>query len=203
MDPVSKSRSFLSCLLFAGVVMSAAGCERKSDPPGVSREALARATSVPAATATPAPAPSPAPSTSATAKVETKDVEKPKREVANPEDVKIKRLVVTRAIEKHEPIATETFTAGDEPVFAFVELSNKSEEAATVIVTFESPGKKSAGHVKLEIPAHTTRWRTWAKTRFIRQGGTWAAVVRTPDGVELSRQSFDVEAAPEAAKPQV
>jgi hypothetical protein len=176
----------------------------------VSREALARATAVPAAPATTAPASTatataqPAPSaTSPQAKTETKAPEKPKREVANPDEVKIKRLVVTRTIEKHEPVLSEKLVAGDEPLFAFVELENKSDEIATVIVTFESAGKKTAGHIKLEVPAKTTRWRTWAKTRMVKQGGTWAAVVRTPDGIELGRQAFEIEAPEAAVKPQV
>jgi hypothetical protein len=61
-----------------------------------------------------------------------------------------------------------------------------------VFVTFEREGKKTVGHVRLEVPAHNKRWRTWGRTRFIREPGTWNAVIRAKDGTELAKKSFEV-----------
>jgi len=49
--------------------------------------------------------------------------------------------------------------------------------------------------VTLDIPARSERWRTWARTRNLTAPGTWQAVVKGGDGVELGRVPFEVESA--------
>jgi hypothetical protein len=186
-----------SLISFAAVVLAfAAGvaCGKKSED--VSREPLARGqtTVVALPAGTPKPATTMVPVTTAPKPAEPKpNAASPVKKVTAPASaLSVKRIVVTRAIEKREPVATDTFTTGEEPVFAFLELANTSNHPAIVEVTFEHAQGKTVGHVKLEVPAHSTKWRTWGKTRFIRQAGTWNAVVRGEDGSELAKQEFEV-----------
>ncbi len=104
--------------------------------------------------------------------------------------LKVKRLVVTTAIEEREPLPVTEFKAGSELVYAFVELMNEGDEQG-IVITFERVGKQ-VGHVELGVPANQTRWRTWGRTRNIKQPGDWEAVVRTKDGDELARTRFQV-----------
>jgi hypothetical protein len=106
----------------------------------------------------------------------------------------LRRLVVTRAINEREPLAGDQFSAGSDPVFAFLEINNPSEQNQSVVVTFEHEGGAKVGNVALEIPANQRRWRTWGRTSRIHRGGEWIAVVRTPDGQELGRTRFLVSA---------
>lgn len=110
------------------------------------------------------------------------------------ERLRIKRLVVATSVDQREPQgAAESFgLEGLERVYAFVEVENPSRSESEVVVTFEPPdGTKAAptGHVTLSVGA-SPRWRTWAFTRGIHQPGEWTAVVTTPTGKELARQSF-------------
>jgi hypothetical protein len=125
------------------------------------------------------PTPVPAPKPSAETKTLAADM------------VSVKRLVVTHAVKEHEPIAPAELVA-DTPILAFVELSNKDGVERNVIVTFEREGREPVGHVKLHVPADSPRFRTWAKTRNLREAGTWEAVVRSEDGKELGRQPFEL-----------
>ncbi len=107
----------------------------------------------------------------------------------------LKRLVVTTGVEKREPVKVETLLAGEEPIFAFMELANESEEDQYVVVTFEREDDlEVVGHIKLKVPAEQPRWRTWGRTHMIKDAGPWVAVVRTPEGHELAREPFDVSA---------
>lgn len=106
----------------------------------------------------------------------------------------VKRLVVTRSIDNREPTEAGTLSASDEgPLMAFVEIENKADVADSVAITFEREGQKSVGHIKLEVPAKNSRWRTWGKTRQVRSPGTWIVRVRTSTGTELAAKTFVVE----------
>ncbi|MBX3181441.1 MAG: DUF2914 domain-containing protein [Polyangiaceae bacterium] len=104
--------------------------------------------------------------------------------------LKVKRLVVTTAIEEREPRPVTEFKAGTDLVYAFVELANEGDEQG-IVITFERVGKQ-VGYVELGVPAKQTRWRTWGRTRNIKQAGDWEAVVRTKGGDELARTRFQV-----------
>jgi hypothetical protein len=104
----------------------------------------------------------------------------------------LKRLVVTTAIEHREPVATSTFRAGDGPIIAFVELANPGDADNSISIGFESDSGRKVGDVELEVPAHSRRWRTWGRTRLIRQPGAWTAVVKDGSGEVLARQTFVV-----------
>jgi hypothetical protein len=124
--------------------------------------------------------------------------EKPKAEGDEPvlEEVgglEPRRLVVSRGIEEREPVdAADTFGAKSERLYAFVELHNESDRKRTAVVTFEGPDGKRTGFVELSVPAEQPRWRTWAYSKYVTEPGTWAAVVRTPEGKLLGRTEFEI-----------
>ncbi len=108
--------------------------------------------------------------------------------------MKLKRLVVTHNIQNREPVASDDFTLGSAPVYAFVEFENSAHDAKNIRVMFQNQDTKATvGHVKLTVPASATRYRTWGNTRMIRDPGHWVAVVSTADGVELGRAPFEVK----------
>ena len=106
--------------------------------------------------------------------------------------LKMKRLVVTHAIEKREPVETKALRANGDPIYAFVEMENLGADEAGIVITFEHSGGREVGHVKLGIPGKQRRWRTWGRTRNIRDAGEWTAVVRSADGQEIARAPFEV-----------
>lgn len=105
----------------------------------------------------------------------------------------VKRLTVTTGVENREPNAVARIELGQSPIYAFVELSNPSDEAQEVVITFEDPEGPAVGHVTLSVPANQPRWRTWGRTRMVQTAGEWSAVVSTVDGHEIVRQKFAVE----------
>lgn len=108
--------------------------------------------------------------------------------------LEVKRLVVTRGVKHREPLDTDQFTAGAGPVFAFLELQNTSDHDKTVTVDFQHGSDAPVGHIKLKVPAHSPRWRTWGRTRLVDHAGAWTARVRAGDGTELAHTAFNVEA---------
>ena len=108
-----------------------------------------------------------------------------------PDQIAVRRLVVTHALSEREPIEPAELVSGT-PILAFVELSNQDATERNVVVTFEREGRPAVGHVKLHVPAKSPRFRTWARTRNLNEAGTWEAVVRSEDGTELGRQPFEV-----------
>lgn len=113
----------------------------------------------------------------------------------------VKRLVVATAVENREPVALAGEAQPGEPLTAFVEAANPGGEPAHIVVTFEHSSGRKVGFVKLEVPASSPRYRTWARTQNIKQGGAWEAVVHLEDGTELARQSFTAAAPTPAAHP--
>lgn len=105
----------------------------------------------------------------------------------------IRRLVVAGQIEEREPVTTDALRANGDPIYAFLELRNDSDEPKQVVVTFEHPAGPRVGHVKLDVPANQHRWRTWAQTGLVKKPGKWTAVVRSPEGAELGRSAFVAE----------
>lgn len=105
--------------------------------------------------------------------------------------LKIKRLVVTQAVEDREPVAADVVDA-ETPVIAFVEVASGSTEEQQVVVTFEHETGDHVGLVNLSVPGNKPRWRTWGRTYNVNRDGRWTAVVRNRDGEELGRTEFTV-----------
>ena len=111
-------------------------------------------------------------------------------------DLVVKRFVVTSGVERREPVASDQpFVADGKPVYAFAELRNPGGEEQEVSVIFERKGSNQrVGNATLKVPASVPRHRTWANTRYIREPGTWEAVLISASGAELARTTFDVVA---------
>ena len=108
----------------------------------------------------------------------------------------VKRFIVTSGVHEREPeTLTSVIRADGKPIFAFAEVQNKDGTATNVRVTFQRKGSpEQFGNVMLSVPAQTQRYRTWGTTRFIRESGSWEAVLWSEAGKELARVGFEVEA---------
>lgn len=107
---------------------------------------------------------------------------------------RVTRLSVAKGVERRQPVGeAERFERGSyERLYAYLEVDNRGEPGA-VVVSFVPPGGgPERGRVRLDVGA-SPRYRTWAYSRAVDLPGRWAAVVRSLDGRELARTSFDVE----------
>ncbi|MGE0788385.1 MAG: DUF2914 domain-containing protein [Sandaracinaceae bacterium] len=118
----------------------------------------------------------------------------PPRVVLRDGAIRVRRLVLARGIDGHEPVdATDEVVLGAQPrLYAFVEAVNETGEDVELTVTFEPVEGESTGHVALSIPAASHRYRTWAWTRHIYHAGAWDVVVRDDEGRVIARRAFDV-----------
>jgi hypothetical protein len=106
----------------------------------------------------------------------------------------IQRLVTAPGVERREPVAASAvFGDHDEKVYAFVEVSNESDEDKTLLVHFIGPDGQVSGGIELRIPAEAPRWRTWAYTRNATKTGLWRVELRSEDGTLLGALPFEVE----------
>jgi hypothetical protein len=110
------------------------------------------------------------------------------------EGLTVKRFVVANKIQDREPVLEQgALLANGKPIYAFAELANETADATQVRITFERKGSSDrVGNVTLSVPAKAGRYRTWGNTRFVREAGTWEAVLWTENGKELGRTEFDV-----------
>jgi hypothetical protein len=110
--------------------------------------------------------------------------------------VLVKRFVVATGVQDREPLTSaDALPADGSAIYAFAELANPIGDSENVRITFERKGgTERVGDVTLPVPAHTSRHRTWAFTRFVRAAGVWEAVLWSESGTELSRTSFEVKA---------
>ena len=196
MKPLSLALSFVVAGSF---VLS--GCDSRHPAPGAAeRAATAAVVETPARAANPASTSAPVSDTTVPAS-EVKKTATDAKPTAKASDRKtdgtkleVKRLVVSRGIEKREPKDPgSSFWKDDfDRLYAFVELANPEKGESQVVVSFVPPnGGAARGNVKLDVGA-SPRFRTWAYSRSVDQRGTWTAVVATADGKELARQSFEV-----------
>ncbi len=106
----------------------------------------------------------------------------------------IRRLVTAPAVQHREPVAASSmFGSHEEKVYAFVEAQNESDEPKKLIVHFIGPDDSVTGGIELEVPAKSTRWRTWAFTKHAKAPGLWRVEVRTPDGELVGALPFEVD----------
>lgn len=104
----------------------------------------------------------------------------------------LKRIQFAEAIKDREPVdPEETFSMTNTgKLYAFLELSNQSEEEEKVTVTFVPP-MGGATKVTLDVGPQK-RWRTWALRKAVSAPGTWRVVVRDSHGKELGSRTFEV-----------
>jgi hypothetical protein len=103
----------------------------------------------------------------------------------------IKRFIIASDVAEREPIALADGKV-TEPVVAFLELGNKADAESGVVITFEHESGRKVGFIELSVPAETSRYRTWGRTRNIQQPGEWTAIVSSKSGEELARKTFTV-----------
>jgi Protein of unknown function (DUF2914) len=80
-------------------------------------------------------------------------------------------------------------------VYAFVEVSNRSEEGKALMVHFIGRDGRVRGGIELHIPATAPRWRTWAYTWHAKETGLWRVEIRSVEGSLLASVPFEVEQA--------
>lgn len=175
-------------LLALGVSAWGAGCRERASAPANAEPSRPSAPAEPLAKTTVVKV---TPVSTARELVAKAPEAKTKSSAATAESLRVRRLVLTHAIEKREPVPATELTLGGKPVMAFLEVANSGDQEETVEVSFES-GKTSVGHVKLSIPPKSSRWRTWGQSRNVKEAGEWQAVVRSSTGVELARTAFTV-----------
>ena len=105
--------------------------------------------------------------------------------------VVVSRLVLASEVKNREPVPL-TDARTKQPLLAFVEARNETEEATSIVVTFQHESGRTVGFIELEVPGKSPRFRTWARTQNVNEPGTWTAIVRGASGRELGRQSFTV-----------
>lgn len=129
--------------------------------------------------------------------IETPPVEEPQSfepELKSLDGLTIQRLVTASEVERREPVAASAvFGDHDEKVYAFVEVTNESDEDKTLLVHFIGPDGQVSGGIELRIPAEAPRWRTWAYTRNATKTGLWRVELRSEDGTLLGALPFEVE----------
>lgn len=124
----------------------------------------------------------------------TPEATSPEPAVESVDGLTIRRFVTTSQIEEREPVATaSTFSAGDEPVYAFVDASNESTSDKSIMVHFIGPEGQVSGGIELVIPAAAPRWRTWAYTRHAKKPGLWRVEIRDVNGSLIGALPFEVE----------
>lgn len=106
----------------------------------------------------------------------------------------IRRLVTAPEVEHREPVAASSvFERDEERVYAFVEVSNESDEAKVLVVHFIGPDGQVSGGIELNIPPAVPRWRTWAHTKHAKKPGLWRVEIRSTDGALLGALPFEVD----------
>ena len=182
------------------VLLTAAGC---MEAPPTKSDAIERAASTkPTLTSTAPPAlPKPADAKKPEPRVLEAEESTPMEEersfepsLQNGDGLTIRRLITASEVEHREPVAVSSFFGrNDERVYAFVEVSNESEDEKVLWVHFIGPDGQVSGGIELEIPPAVPRWRTWAHTKHAKKPGLWRVEIRSTDGTLLGALPFEVD----------
>jgi len=182
------------------VLLTAAGCSEAKQPKSAALERVA-STKPTLTSAVPTASPKPA---------EEQKSEPPVLEIAEAAPVEgersfepalqevdgitIRRLITAPEVEHREPVAASSvFGRYEERIYAFVEVSNESEDEKSLLVHFIGPDGQVSGGIELGIPPSVPRWRTWAHTKHAKEPGLWHVEVRGTDGTLLGALPFEVD----------
>lgn len=110
----------------------------------------------------------------------------------SPDEVKVKRFVLSHDVKGREPVDESDFFSTDAPkIFAFVELENGGAPYG-VRVHFEKATDPALPYgIDLEVGS-AARFRTWAYTKIRREPGEYRAVLRTEGGEDIALRTFTV-----------
>ena len=103
----------------------------------------------------------------------------------------INRFVACQAVEEREPVGTtETFAAGTETAYVFLEAASISADVQVSFVwTHES---KEVARVPLTI-RQGNRWRTYSTKKLAGRSGGWRVEVQDAKEAVLASLDFTVE----------
>ncbi|HSN82075.1 MAG TPA: DUF2914 domain-containing protein [Polyangiales bacterium] len=186
-------------ITLVAVLLSTLGCQ---DEQHETHQAVARITAqAPTLTSTATPASptemTPSDVEPATAETDAAPIERDRSftpVLERSDGLAIERLVTTSAVEGREPVgAYAVFGDHDGEVYAFLEVSNATDEEQRVMVHFIGPAGQVTGGVELRIPAAAPRWRTWAYTEHAKAPGLWRVEIRDADGALLAALPFEIE----------
>ena len=114
-----------------------------------------------------------------------------------PDVLDARRVILARSVRGREPVnPTRVLQPVDAPVYAFFELTNLGGEARAPVVVFIGPDGIERGHIELQVPANTPRWRTWAFSRNVTLAGEWRVELRGEDGNIVAEQEFQIASEP-------
>lgn len=106
--------------------------------------------------------------------------------------LRVVRVVMARGVDRRHATGEATsFPARSGRVYAWLEIENPARVETTVVVAWQHPGRPAPGRgATLSVPAQR-RYHTFA---FVvpAEPGTWTAIVRSADGTELARQTFEI-----------
>ena len=112
----------------------------------------------------------------------------------NGDGLTIRRLITASEVGHRERVAVSSVCGrNDERVYAFVEVSNESEDEKVLWVHFIGPDGQVSGGIELGIPPAVPRWRTWAHTKHAKKSGLWRVEIRSTDGTLLGALPFEVD----------
>jgi hypothetical protein len=175
------------------VLLAAIGC---SEATPSESGAIERATATKSTLTSTAPPASPEPAEAPPPRQEVEEERSFEPVLQNMDALTMRRLVTASEVEHREPVAASSAFGGhDERVYAFVEVSNESKEAKTLLVHFIGPDDQVSGGIELDIPPAVPRWRTWAHTKHAKKPGLWRVEIRSSDGSVLGALPFEVESA--------
>jgi hypothetical protein len=103
----------------------------------------------------------------------------------------INRFVACQAVEEREPVGTtDTFAAGTETAYAYLEATSISADVQVSFVWIHE--EKEVARVALTI-RQGNRWRTYSSKKLAGRSGSWRVEVQDAKEAVLASVDFTVE----------
>jgi hypothetical protein len=103
----------------------------------------------------------------------------------------ISRFLTCQAVEDHEPVgSTDTFTAGTETAYAYLEATAISADVAISFVWYH--GSNEVARVPLSV-RQGNRWRTYSNKKLAGRTGAWRVEIQDSTSAVLASVDFTVE----------
>ncbi len=103
----------------------------------------------------------------------------------------VNRLVVCEKVQDREPVGiSDSFPAGTEKVYAFLEATHVSADTTVDFVWFH--GGQELARVSVGL-GQGGRWRTYTSKNLYGLTGSWRVEVQDASGNVVGRSAFDVK----------
>lgn len=110
---------------------------------------------------------------------------------AEPALMTINRFLACQAVEDHEPVGTtDTFAAGTEAAYAYLEATGISADVAISFVWYH--GGNEVARVPLSV-RQGSRWRTYSSKKLAGRAGAWRVEIQDSASAVLASVDFTVE----------